>query len=120
MGKRWNRSCGAESAKSLRKLLILRAVRESGGTAVAVEDAEILSSMKTFLKLGIYACPKAAATLAAMRKLEDEGYFSSDEKILLYLTGNALKHFDLLPLETSKIPTLRGDTHTLPSTSSQA
>ena len=86
--------------------LILRAVRETNGTAVAVEDSEIMASMKAFLKMGIYACPEAASTLAALNKLENDGIFEKDEKILLYLTGNAMKYLNLMKVERNKLSIL--------------
>ncbi len=83
--------------------LILRALKETKGMAIAVDDKEIISSMKNFFKMGIYACPEAASTLAALNKIENEGVFDPDEKILLYLTGNAMKHFDLMKIKRNKI-----------------
>jgi threonine synthase len=93
--------------------LILRALKDSKGSAVAVDDDEILSSMKTLLRRGIYACPEAASTLAALRKLEDEGAISSEEQSLLCLTGTALKHFETMKPEKDKIPLLNKDTTAL-------
>jgi len=52
--------------------------------------------MKAFFKMGIYACPEAASTLAALHKFENEGVFDRDDRILLYLTGNAMKYFDIM------------------------
>ena len=83
--------------------LILRAVKETKGTAIAVDDREIISSMKSFFKQGIYACPEAASTLAALNKVEGEGIFSPDEKILLYLTGTAMKYLDVMRLDKHEI-----------------
>ena len=93
--------------------LVLRAIKETKGTAVAVDDEEIVSSMKTFFKKGLYACPEASSTLAALNKLEDEGPFDPDEKILLYLTGNAMKYFDVMTMEKHKISVLRKDAASL-------
>jgi len=89
--------------------LILRAVKETEGTAIAVDDREIISSMKSFFKSGIYACPEAASTLAALNKVEGEGIFSSHEKILLYLTGTALKYLDVMKLEEHEMQMLDKD-----------
>lgn len=83
--------------------LVLRAVRETGGMAIAVDDKDIISSMKAFFRMGIYACPEAASTLAALRKMETEDDVDSDEKVLLYLTGNAMKYFDVMKLEKTRI-----------------
>lgn len=87
--------------------LVLRAVRETKGMAVAVDDGEIVSSMKSFFRMGIYACPEAASTLAALRKLESEGMMDLDEKALLYLTGNATKYFGVIKMGKNKIYVLK-------------
>jgi len=89
--------------------LILQAVRETRGMAVAVDDKDIISSMKTFFKMGVYACPEAAASLAALNKLENEGKIASDEETLLYLTGTAMKYFDVLEMRKESIPVLSKD-----------
>jgi len=65
--------------------------------------------MKTFLKTGIYACPEAASTLAALNKLQDEGALDQSERTLLYLTGSAMKYFDVMQIETNKIQVLHRD-----------
>lgn len=93
--------------------LVLQAVRETKGTAVAVDDKEIIDSMKTFFKMGIYACPEAASALAGLNKLEKESAIDSDEKILLCLTGTAMKHFDALEIEKGKISVLPKDADSL-------
>jgi len=93
--------------------LVLRAVRETRGTAIAVDDDEIMSCMNAFLKRGFYACPEAAATLAGLKRLEEEGTFDADEKVLLYLTGNAMKYFDLLNVERENLPLLSRDAESL-------
>jgi len=93
--------------------LILRAIRETGGMAVAVDDKEIISSMKIFFKIGVYACPEAASTLAALNKLENEEGLDPAEKTLLYLTGNAIKYFDVLRIKRNEIPVLSRDAESL-------
>jgi threonine synthase len=85
---------------------VLRAIKETKGMAVAVDDREIISSIKAFFKMGIYACPEAASTLAASNKLASEGVLDLNEKTLLYLTGNAMKYFDVIEMERSKISVL--------------
>jgi threonine synthase len=94
--------------------LVLRAIRETKGMAVAVEDTEIIASMRDFLKNGVYACPEASATLAALNKLENEGAIGKDESVLLYLTGNALKYFDFVKIKKSEIPLISKGSNTLP------
>jgi threonine synthase len=93
--------------------LVLRAVRETKGTATAVEDAEIVSAMKTLLSRGIYACPEASATLAALKKLENQPVFEPDETVLLYLTGNATKYFEVIKTPKEHVPIIRRNANSL-------
>jgi threonine synthase len=93
--------------------LVLRAVRQTGGAAVAVDDKEIVSSMKSLFRMGISACPEAAATLAGLKNLENRSIFDFDEKILLCLTGNAMKYLDSVEIEKDEIPVLRKDVGSL-------
>jgi len=93
--------------------LILRALKETDGIAIAVGDEEILSSIKAFMKMGIYACPEAASTLAALRKLENHRILDTDENILLCITGNLMKYFDTIKLERDKVPLLDKDADSL-------
>lgn len=93
--------------------LTIKAVRETRGAAIAVRDEEIIKAMKAFLKRGIYACPEAAATLAALNKSRNNHLFDQDEKIMLYLTGTAMKNLDVIKLEKHKITILTKNTNTL-------
>jgi len=70
--------------------------------------------MKALFRLGIYACPEAAATLAALNKVYEEGELDGDEKTLLYLTGNAMKYFDILEMEKKVLPILDRNVDSLP------
>ena len=77
--------------------LILRAIKESDGGAVAVSDQEMLSSMKIVALLeGVLVCPEGAATAAGLEKLLSSGALSPDETILLLNTGSGLKYQELL------------------------
>ncbi len=73
--------------------LILRALRESGGTAVAVPDEEILSARDDLARSeGLLACPEGAATLAALRHLRANGWVRENETVVLFNTGAGLKY----------------------------
>lgn len=73
--------------------LILRALRESHGTAVAVTDAEILEAQNEMAHAeGILACPEGAATLAGLSHLVRNDWIKSDESIVLFNTGTGLKY----------------------------
>ncbi|MEE8533559.1 MAG: threonine synthase [Alphaproteobacteria bacterium] len=72
--------------------LILRAIRESGGFAVAVSDAAILEAQDEAAKLeGILLCPEGAATLAAYSEARADGRVAAGETALLFNCGNGLK-----------------------------
>src|SRR4029077_11160097 len=73
--------------------LMLQALRESGGTAVAVSEAEIGEAMRLLAsREGIFAAPEGAAAVAGLRRLLDEGLVGSEERIVLFNTGSGLKY----------------------------
>lgn len=77
--------------------LILKVLRESGGTAVTVSDREILKAMGLLARTeGLLASPEGAATVAAAERLVREGFISPDERVVLMNCGTLLKHVDLL------------------------
>ena len=76
--------------------LILRALRQSGGTALAVSDADMLAAAGLIGRTtGIFACPEGAATLAAFRVLRQQGWIREDERVVLFNTGSGLKYAHL-------------------------
>src|SRR5579872_1541863 len=79
--------------------MMLRAVRESGGTAITVTDAELLEGVKEFSRhQGIYACPEGGAVWKAAEKLLAAGWLKADEEIVLFNTGSGLKYNHLFPV----------------------
>lgn len=75
--------------------LILSAVRESGGTAVAVSEEELLDGMSALAaESGCFACPEGGATLAALRRLRASGEVKAKERVVIYNTGSGLKYPD--------------------------
>jgi threonine synthase len=76
--------------------LILRALRESWGTAVAVSDAEILAAQRQLAtEEGVFAAPEGAATLAGLARLVRQGWVRPDERVVLFNTGSGLKYLDV-------------------------
>lgn len=76
--------------------LILRAIRESGGTALAVEDSEMLEYAGVMGSLtGIFPAPEGAACLAAQVRLLNDGWIKPDETVVLFNTGTGLKYAHL-------------------------
>ena len=89
---------GLRVPRAIGDFLILRAVRESGGTAIAVSDAAMIDGM---LELGstegISAAPEGGAALAAIRALVADGAIRPSDRVVLFNTGGALKYLDALP-----------------------
>ncbi len=78
---------------SLGDFLILRALRESGGAALAVEDAEMNEAAAQLgAREGVDACPEGGAVLAALRRLRKAGQVATEETIVLFNTGTGLKY----------------------------
>jgi threonine synthase len=88
---------GLRVPRAIGDFLILRAVRESGGTAVAVPDAAMIDGMRELGGTeGISAAPEGGAALAAIRKLIADGAIRSRDRVVLFNTGGALKYLDAL------------------------
>ncbi|MGD9316123.1 MAG: threonine synthase [Anaerolineae bacterium] len=76
--------------------LILRALRESKGTAVAVPDESLIEAANLIGRTqGIFACPEGGATLAAFQRLRSQGWIGDDETVVLFNTGSGLKYAHL-------------------------
>jgi threonine synthase len=72
--------------------LALKALRESGGTAIAVSDEEILEATSLLARTeGIFAEPSASATIAGLKRLVGGGRVDRDEVIVCIITGMGLK-----------------------------
>ncbi len=70
----------------------LRAIRETGGTAEAVTDEEILAMQRDLArKEGIGVEPASAASVAGVKKLVEAGVIDPDERIVCVVTGHLLK-----------------------------
>jgi threonine synthase len=72
--------------------LILRAVRESGGTAIAVAEEAMLDGMLELATAGCFACPEGGATLAALRMMRASGGVRQTDRVVIYNTGSGLKY----------------------------
>ncbi|NJC33937.1 threonine synthase [Sphingomonas jejuensis] len=73
--------------------LILDAVRDSGGYAVAVSDAEIERAVTDAARGdGLLLCPEGGATLAAWRRALADGHVRPDEQVVLFNCASGLKY----------------------------
>ena len=86
-------AAGLRVPKPLGDFLVLQAVRESGGTAIAVSDEDMLEAgAQLAADEGIYAAPEGAACVSAAQKLIASGSLKASDRIVLYNTGSGLKY----------------------------
>lgn len=80
--------------------LILRALRESGGGAVAVQD-HVMKEWVDHLgaDTGIFAAPEGGATAAAVPMLLERNMISEEDEVLLFNTGSGLKYVGMEPVD---------------------
>ncbi len=84
---------GIRVPAALGDFLILKALRESRGTAVAVPDEAILQVMQELVQEeGILTAPEGAATLAAVPVLQQKGFLREQDRIVLFNTGSGYKY----------------------------
>jgi threonine synthase len=86
-------AAGLRVPKPLGDFLVLQAVRESCGTAIAVSDDEMLDAgVQLASDEGVYAAPEGAACVTAAQKLLASGFLKPTDRIVLYNTGSGLKY----------------------------
>jgi threonine synthase len=88
---------GLRVPKAIGDFLVLRAVRESGGAAVAVSDRDMVRSMRELgAREGISAAPEGGAALHAVKVLLANGRMQPTDTVVVFNTGGALKYLDVL------------------------
>ncbi len=93
-------AAGLRVPKALGDFLVLRAVRESGGSALAVSDEEIMDAVRLMAEEeGLFACSEGAATLAGLKRLFEDGQVDKGERVVLFNTGTGLKYTDLFEVD---------------------
>ena len=86
---------GLRVPKALGDFLVLRAVRESGGTAIAISDNELIDAgIQLAAEEGLFVAPEGAACVAAAEKLIRSGFLKRDDRIVIYNTGSGLKYLE--------------------------
>lgn len=77
--------------------LILKALYESKGCAIAVPEGKIAAAVKDIAtKEGLFICPEAAATVLALSSLLDSGFVKRDESVVLFNTATGLKYPEII------------------------
>jgi len=95
--ERWENAAtvatGIRVPKAVGDFLILRAVRESGGAAIAVSEEAILQAVEDAARDdGFLFCPEGGAVLAAWRKAVGQGLVGKDERVVLFNCANGNKY----------------------------
>ncbi len=99
-------AAGIRVPKPLGDFLVLRAVRETGGTAVAVSDRDILDAVTlTAREAGLWICPEGAAAVAAAGRLRRDGLLGPQERVVVLNTGTGFKYPEL-DVAGSELPVL--------------
>src|SRR3954467_5750954 len=99
-------AAGIRVPQAVGDFLILRAVRDSGGFAIAVDDSEIAASWREVAAVeGFLLCPEGAATYAAYKQALAEGRVRPDERIVLFNCASGLKY----PMPEAGIPLKLGE-----------
>jgi len=89
---------------ALGDFMILDAIAESQGCAVAVQESRIQEWMKTATAAeGISFCPESAACIGAVEMLADDGWIQRDDHVVLFNCSSARKYADMIDLDLPKI-----------------
>jgi len=88
---------GLRVPQGVADFLMLRAIRESMGTALSVSDQEMVSGIDRVGRLeGLFFCPEGGAGVAALRRLVQERWIRPSETVLIFNTASGLKYMDVL------------------------
>ncbi len=89
----WTYASGLRVPRAVGDFLILRAVRESGGTAIAVTDEAMAEAVRLLgAYTGVFAAPEGGAVAAAIPMLLERGALRPDDEVVLFNTGSGLKY----------------------------
>ena len=86
-------AAGIRVPLSLADRLILEILRESNGSAVSVNDVDMIYAQKQLANQeGIFSSPEGAATLAALTQLVKDGKIKPDDSVVLFITASGVKY----------------------------
>ena len=87
---------GLRVPQAVGDFLMLRVLRESKGTALSVDDDEMLAEIPRVGQTeGIFFCPEGAACVAALRRLIHEEWIKPTDEVLIFNTASGLKYLDV-------------------------
>ncbi|HEV8536122.1 MAG TPA: threonine synthase [Candidatus Limnocylindria bacterium] len=96
-------AAGIRVPKALGDFIVLRALRESEGNALAVSDAEIAEAMALAGEAeGLLLCPEGGCALAVTRELRRAGWITETDEVVVFNTGTGLKYGEFLQGEDAR------------------
>ena len=96
---------GITVPKALGDFIVLEALRETEGTAIAVSDNELLAEvMELGRREGAFVCPEAGACFAAARQLRESGWIAGGEKVVILNTGTGIKYPETVAVDVPLLP----------------
>ena len=103
-------SSGLRVPKALGDFLVLRAVRESQGTAMAISDqASLDAGLQLATCEGIFGAPEGGACVDATRQLYKSGFFAADDRVVICNTGSGLKYAEAYATRFSRYGSRESD-----------
>jgi threonine synthase len=88
---------GLRVPQAVADFLMLRAIRESNGTALSVGDDEMLREIPRVGRAeGIFFCPEGAACVAALRRLVQQRWLKPTDSVVIFNTASGLKYLDVV------------------------
>jgi threonine synthase len=90
-------AAGLRVPKPYADYIILDILKQSGGTAISVSDAQIFQAVQEWAsREGVFASPEGAASLAAYKILLEQKFLKPTDKVVLFNTGSGLKYIDVI------------------------
>ena len=88
---------GLRVPQAVGDFLMLRALRESNGTALDVSDEDMIGEIPRVGRAeGVFFCPEGAACVAALRRLRRNGWIKATDEVVIFNTASGLKYLDVL------------------------
>jgi threonine synthase len=96
---------GLNVPKAFGDFLVLDALRQTGGTSIAVTDQELLLAQQQLAcNEGIFVCPEGAACFAAVNTLRSAGWLQGNETVVVLNTGTGIKYPDTVAVTVPTLP----------------
>lgn len=95
---------GINVPKALGDFLVLRAIYDTDGCAVSVNDQDIIEELKLISrKEGTFVCPEGAAAFLAARQLRKEGWIKETDQVVVLNTGAGIKYPNTVEVELPRL-----------------